>query len=235
MRKRKYKILFVEDDKNLSEVVNDLLSLSGYGIKHCADGEEAILYFRKFKYDLCIFDVMLPKIDGFELAESIRQINREVPIIFLTAKNQKEDKIRGFKIGCDDYITKPFSGEELVLRIEAIMKRCLSRERMGDDDKPIVFKFGKFSFDYTNMLLKWPDGERKLTKKECELLKFFIEHLNRVVTREDTLMTVWGTDSYFIGRSMDVFVTKLRKYLNIDPKVRIANIHGIGFKFEVDK
>ncbi|MDD3878219.1 MAG: response regulator transcription factor [Bacteroidales bacterium] len=235
MRKRKYKILFVEDDKNLSEVTNDLLAMSGYSIKLCGDGEEALIYFRKLKFDLCIFDIMLPKIDGFELAEEIRQINREIPIIFLTAKNLKEDKIRGFKVGCDDYITKPFSGEELVLRIEAIMKRCISKERMGDDDKPIQYKFAGFNFDYTNMLLKWANGERKLTKKESELLKFFLNHQNKIVTREDTLMTVWGTDSYFIGRSMDVFVTKLRKYLEMDPKVKIANIHGIGFKFEIDK
>jgi len=235
MRKRKFKILFVEDDPNLSEVVKDFLTLSGYDIKLCRDGEEAVLLFRKLKFDICIFDVMLPKMDGFSLAENIRGINREVPIIFLTAKNLKEDRIKGFVVGCDDYITKPFSSEELILRIEAIMKRCINKERLGDDEKPIIFKFAGLTFDYTNMLLKHKSGDRKLTKKECELLKFFNEHRNRIVTREETLMSVWGTDSYFIGRSMDVFVTKLRKYLKIDPKVRIANIHGIGFKFEIDE
>lgn len=233
MKKRKVKVLLVEDDPNLSEVIKDLLEMSGFEIKLCRDGSEAYLFFKKFNFDICILDVMLPKMDGFTLAEEIRMLNRDVPIVFLTAKSQKEDKIRGFKAGCDDYITKPFGSEELVLRIEAIMKRYLNKERLGNDEKEIVYKFGHLSFDYTNMYLKGANLNLKLTKKECELLKFFLERKNRIVTREETLMAVWGTDSYFIGRSMDVFVTKLRKYLKVDPDVNIDNIHGIGFKFSI--
>jgi len=233
MKKRKVKVLLVEDDPNLSEVIKDLLEMSGYEIKLCRDGSEAYLFFKKFSFNICILDVMLPKMDGFFLAEEIRRLNRDVPIIFLTAKSLKEDRIRGFKVGCDDYITKPFSSEELVLRIEAIMKRYFNKERLGEDENEIFYKFGLFTFDYTNMILKGSNLNLKLTKKECELLKFFIDRKNRIVTREETLMAVWGTDSYFIGRSMDVFVTKLRKYLKVDPNVNIENVHGIGFKFQV--
>ena len=233
MKKRKIKVLLVEDDPNLSEVIRDLLTLSGFDIKLCRDGSEAYLLFKKFGFDICILDVMLPKMDGFLLAEEIRRQNRDIPIVFLTAKSLKEDRIRGFKVGCDDYITKPFSSEELVLRIEAILKRSLNKERLGDDEKEISYKFSSLSFNYTNMILKGSNLNLKLTKKECELLKFFLERKNRIVTREETLMAVWGTDSYFIGRSMDVFVTKLRKYLKVDSNVKIENIHGIGFKFDV--
>ncbi len=233
MKKRKIKLLLVEDDPNLSEVIKDLLSMSGYDLKLCRDGAEGYLLFKKFSFDICILDVMLPKMDGFLLAEEFRKLNRDIPIVFLTAKSMKEDRIRGFKIGCDDYITKPFSSEELVLRIEAILKRTLNKERLSEDDKEIVFKFASLSFNYTNMKLSGKNTDLKLTKKECDLLKFFLEHKNRIVTREETLMAVWGTDSYFIGRSMDVFVTKLRKYLKIEPKLKIENIHGIGFKFEI--
>jgi len=233
MKKRKIKLLLVEDDPNLSEVIKDLLSMSGYDIKLCRDGAEAYLIFKKFSFDICILDVMLPKMDGFLLAEEFRKFNRDIPIVFLTAKSMKEDRIRGFKIGCDDYITKPFNSEELVLRIEAILKRTLNKERLDNDNKEIVYKFASLNFNYTNMKLNGKNLDLKLTKKECDLLKFFLEHKNRIVTREETLMAVWGTDSYFIGRSMDVFVTKLRKYLKIEPKIKIENIHGIGFKFDL--
>ncbi len=233
MKKRKIKVLLVEDDPSLSEIIRDLLSIPGFDIKLCRDGSEAYLLFKKFSFDICILDVMLPKMDGFLLAEEIRRQNRDIPIIFLTAKSLKEDRIRGFKAGYDDYITKPFSTDELVVKIEAILKRSLNKERLNDDEKEIVYKFASLTFDYTNMFLKGVNFNLKMTKKECELLKFFLEHKNRIVTREETLMAVWGTDSYFIGRSMDVFVTKLRKYLKVDPKVKIENIHGIGFKFDV--
>jgi len=233
MKKRKIKILLVEDDPNLSEVIRDLLSITNFDIKLCRDGSEAYLLFKKFSFDICLLDVMLPKMDGFLLAEEIRRQNRDVPVVFLTSKSLKEDRIRGFKVGYDDYITKPFSSEELVLRIEAIIKRSLNKERLGDDEKEIVYKFASLTFDYTNMILKGAKLNLKLTKKECALLKFFLERKNRIVTREETLMAVWGTDSYFIGRSMDVFVTKLRKYLKVDPSVKIENIHGIGFKFDI--
>jgi len=233
MKKRKIKVLLVEDDPNLSEVIKDLLDLAGYEIKLCRDGAEAYIFFKKFNFDICLLDVMMPKMDGFILAEEIRRLNRDVPIIFLTAKSLNEDKIRGFKAGCDDYITKPFSSEELILRMEAILKRCFNKERLSESNEEIVYEFASLTFNYTNMMLKGKNINVKLTKKECELLKFFLHHKNRIVTREETLMSVWGTDSYFIGRSMDVFVTKLRKYLKIEPSVKIENIHGIGFKFEI--
>lgn len=233
MKKKKFKLLLVEDDPNLSEVIRDLLSMSGYEIKLCRDGAEAYQFFKKFSFDLCILDVMLPNMDGFFLAEEFRKQNRYIPIVFLTAKSMNEDRIRGFKLGCDDYITKPFSSEELVLRIEAILKRCFSNDRLDNDSNEIIYNFASLIFNYTSMTLKGPQVDLKMTKKECELLKFFLHHKNRIVTREETLMAVWGTDSYFIGRSMDVFVTKLKKYLKVEPKVKIENVHGIGFKFDI--
>jgi DNA-binding response OmpR family regulator len=200
------------------------------------DGVEGLENFRLQLFDLLILDVMLPRKDGFTLASEIRQVNQQVPIIFLTARGQTEDRVTGFKTGCDDYITKPFSSEELELRIGAILRRC---QKMETNGQPIplnhgsVFSLGKYTFDSMNHELRIDDKRIGLTTKEVELLRVLYSHKNQLITREKTLKTVWGSDNYFIGRSMDVFITKLRKYLKEDPDISIVNVHGTGFRLEV--
>jgi len=228
------RILFVEDDPNLSMVLKDYLEMIGYEVDHAGDGAEGLRYFQKNSYNLLILDVMMPKKDGFTLATEIRQKNQTIPIIFLTAKNLKEDRIKGFQNGCDDYISKPFNTEELNLRIQAILKRCEPDMFLNDNMEHEIFYLGGFSFDSANMILSNSSGERKLTRKESALLELLCKNVNNVLTRETALETVWGENDYFIGRSMDVFITKLRKYLKPDPGVRITNVHGIGFKLEVE-
>jgi len=227
------KILFVEDDPNLSMILQDYLEMIGYQVDHAFDGVAGLGYFRKNKYDLLILDVMMPKKDGFTLADDIRKQNTKVPIIFVTAKNLKEDRIRGFQKGCDDYMTKPFSTEELSLRIKAILKRCAVIKSDVDEKEIETFNVGKFTFDNSNMVLMYDGEERRLTRKETGLLRLLCLNINGLLPREVALETIWGDTDYFIGRSMDVFITKLRKYLKDDPNVRIANVHGIGFKLEV--
>ncbi len=228
------RILFVEDDPNLSMILQDYLEMIGYSVKHARDGEEGLRFFLAGNYDMLILDVMMPKKDGFSLAEDVRKKNQAIPIIFLTAKSLKEDRIKGFQQGCDDYITKPFSTEELSLRIKAILKRCaisLTNSQQNDTDK---FTLGKFEFDSENMVLQCADeSERRLTRKEAGLLKLLCLNKNNILPREVALETIWGDNDYFIGRSMDVFIAKLRKYLKTDSNVKIINIHGIGFKLEV--
>ncbi len=228
------RILFVEDDPNLSMILQDYLEMIGFNVDHAANGEEGWRRFKSSSYDLLILDIMMPKKDGFTLANDIRKINSKTPIIFLTAKDMKEDRIKGFQAGCDDYITKPFSTEELSLRIKAILKRCtlISEETEGEDAE--TYQIGKFTFDSNNMLLTSEEEERKLTRKENGLLRLLCMNLNSLLPREVALETVWGENDYFIGRSMDVFITKLRKYLKSDPNVQITNVHGIGFKLEVN-
>ncbi len=235
MTKEKYRILLVEDDPNLSLVLQDYLEMLGYEITSCYNGEEGLMAFMKGNYDLCIFDVMMPKKDGFTLAEDIRKTNATIPIIFLTAKSFKEDRIRGFQSGCDDYITKPFSTEELNYRMKAILRRTTAVKSETPNDDQVVFEFGMFTFNAKNMSLTSKGQEMHLTRKESELLKVLCKHKNQLLTREHALKTVWGDDDYFIGRSMDVFITKLRKYLRDDPKVSITNVHGTGFKFIVEE
>lgn len=229
----KARILLVEDDPNLSMVLKDYLEILFYETTLCDDGEEAIDTFKHNSFDICILDVMLPKKDGFTLAREIRKVNKDIPIIFLTAKVLKEDRIKGFQIGCDDYITKPFSTEELSLRIDAILRRTKKKASFPLVDEAEVFKMGIFSFDYSNMLLKSPQGEQYLTRKEADLLKLLCLNKNRLVQREIALKSIWGGSDYFTGRSMDVFITRLRKYLKEDPDVSITNIHGTGFKIEM--
>lgn len=233
--KSEARILFAEDDPNLSMVLCDYLEMIGFGVDHAFNGEEGLEMFKKNHYDLLILDVMMPKKDGFTLANDIRKINTKVPIIFLTAKNMKEDRLRGFQAGCDDYVTKPFSTEELSLRIKAILKRCAVLSESGKGDEKEIFTIGKFSFDSNNMLLKSDSEERKLTRKETALLKLLCMNTNMLMPRDVALETIWGENDYFIGRSMDVFITKLRKYLKDDTNVKIVNVHGIGFKLEVKK
>lgn len=221
------KILLVEDDPSLGFVIQDTLSEAGYKVHLSRDGKEGLKQFNAHPYDLCILDVMMPKKDGFELAKDIRKVDTDVPIVFLTAKSMTEDKVEGFRSGGDDYITKPFSNEEFLLRLEAILRRHRKQE-----DKDITYKIGRYSFNPENYELS--DGEylKVLTKKEADILKILCDKKNQVIERELITNLVWGDDSYFVGRSLDVFITKLRKYLKDDPQVSIKNVHGVGFKLE---
>jgi len=221
-------LLYVEDDESLSFVTKDNLLLQGYEITHFVNGKEALESIRKTPYDLCILDVMLPEMDGFTLAQEIRAFNPHVPIIFLTAKSMKEDKLQGLKIGGDDYITKPFSIEELILKIEVFLRR----RNIQQAPSPVHYRVGKYEFDYENLQLVLGSETRTLTQKEADLLRFFLDHSNQVVKRSVILEQLWGEDDYFLGRSLDVFISRLRKYLNGDGSLKIENIHGVGFKFK---
>jgi DNA-binding response OmpR family regulator len=225
------KILLVEDDPSLGYVIKDNLTHRGFEVTLCVDGEEGERFFLNNTYHLCILDVMLPKKDGFTLARGIRQSDRQVPIIFLTAKSMMEDKLEGFNSGADDYITKPFSLEELFCRIEVFLRRSNGHNKYHENQK--ICHIGEFEFDAVNLLLKHPaGGEKTLTSKEAEVLKLLFQNRNRVLKREEILTQVWGDDDYFMGRSMDVFISKLRKYLKDDSKVQIVNYHGVGFRLE---
>lgn len=222
----KLKILLCEDDENLGMLLREFLHAKGFSADLCSDGEKGYKEFLKGKYDLCVLDVMMPKKDGFTLAQEIRNVNSEVPFIFLTAKNMKEDVLEGFKIGADDYITKPFSMEELVFRIGAIIRRI-----QGKKNKQItLFKLGKFTFDTQKQVLVDGNKTQKLTTKESELLTLLCHHINDVLERNYALNTIWIDDNYFNARSMDVYITKLRKLLKDDPSIEIINIHGKGYK-----
>ncbi|HET6544609.1 MAG TPA: response regulator transcription factor [Chryseolinea sp.] len=222
------KILLVEDDPSLGFVIKDNLTLKGYDVTLCKDGEEGERSFLNNSYNLCIFDVMLPKKDGFSLARSVRKKSATVPILFLTAKSMIEDKLEGFGTGADDYITKPFSLEELLCRIEVFLRRA---PLISHIEQKIVF-LGQYEFDFSNLTLKTRSAEKTLTQKEAEVLRLLYQNRERVLKREEILKQVWGDDDYFMGRSMDVFISKLRKYLKEDPSVQIVNYHGVGFKLE---
>jgi len=226
----KFKLLLVEDDENLGFLLKDNLEMSGYVVRLCSDGALGLTAFHNEQYHLCIFDVMLPFKDGFTLAKDVRKYNQKIPIIFLTAKNQKDDRIKGFKVGGDDYITKPFSLEEFLLRIEAILKRVYDRPTTSDQS--LQFTFGNFSFDFNNQLLNIKGKTTKLTNKEARLLKMLVQHKNQVVERDVIMKTIWEDDGYFVARSMDVFISKLRKYLAHDPMLSIKNVHGVGYRLE---
>lgn len=221
------KILYVEDDPNLGFVTKDSLEDEGFEMFHFTDGKEAWKMFKKEKFDLCLLDVMLPELDGFSLAEKIRDQNPQIPIIFLSARAMKEDRIHGLKIGGDDYITKPFNLEELVLKIKVFLKRNKIEDININNDQ---FQCGSFEFSYNQLTLKHDEEVQKLTHREAEVLKYFLERKNQVVRREDILVAIWGRDDYFLGRSLDVFLTRLRKMLAADPEVKIENIHGVGFR-----
>jgi DNA-binding response OmpR family regulator len=234
MAKKRAKLLLAEDDTNLGFVIKDKLCAEDYEVQLFTDGQAALKAFLNERYDLCVLDVMLPVKDGFELAEEIRSFNQEVPIIFLTAKSLTEDKIKGFKIGGDDYITKPFDFEELLLRIDAILARTLKKQN-GEPQSANEFKLGKYHFDAINQTLTLDGEVTKLTKKENNILKLLCLQQDKILTRELTLKSIWGSDDYFSGRSMDVFISKLRKHLAGDPAVQIVNIHGVGFKLMIEK
>jgi len=225
------KIMLVEDDMNLCYVTKDNLEKHGFKVSDFEDGESALETFNKEHFDLCILDVMLPKLDGFSLAKAIRNKNDDIPIIFLTAKSLKEDKIAGLRLGADDYMTKPFSIEELILKAEIFLRRT----RAGHP--PLhknIFSLGAYRFDFQELLLQYQNEEAEnLTQKEAELLRYFCKNLNKALKREDILKAVWGDDDYFAGRSLDVFISRLRKYLSKDKSIRVENIHSHGFRMEV--
>lgn len=224
MSQPKVKILLVEDDPVLGYVVKDFLQKQNYDVTHCTDGDTAWNQFMKNIYDICLLDILLPgKKDGMELANNIRKKNENIPIIMLTSKNMDNDKIAGFESGADDYITKPYNLHELLLRIQVFLKRSKKKEEEG----PVKFKIGNLTFDYTNLTL----GEHQLTQKEADLVRYLCLNANRVLKRDEILMNVWGKDDYFLGRSMDVFITKVRKYLKSQSSAKLQTIHGIGFKF----
>jgi DNA-binding response OmpR family regulator len=220
------RILYVEDDAYLSFVTRDNLEMKGYQITLCKDGEEALMTFSGGNFDLCILDVMLPEMDGFSLAKKIREKDEHIPILFLSARSMKEDRIEGLSIGGDDYITKPFSIEELALKIEIFLKRG---KVMNSGLTRGGYTIGEFRFIPLNMELVHQNGTQRLTSRETELLKIFALNLNVVIKKEEILNQVWGSDSYFNSRSLDVFISRLRKHLAHDPAVQINNIHGIGF------
>ena len=222
----KPKILLCEDDENLGMLLREFLQAKGFNADLFNDGEKGYKAFLKGKYDLCVLDVMMPRKDGFTLAQEIRNVNGTVPIVFLTAKALKEDVFEGFKIGADDYITKPFSMEELVFRIGAILRRV-----RGKKEKEVtVYKLGKFTFDTQKQTLIDGDKVQKLTTKESELLTLLCTHINDILERNYALKSIWIDDNYFNARSMDVYITKLRKLLKGDPSIEIINIHGKGYK-----
>jgi DNA-binding response OmpR family regulator len=223
------KILIVEDDPNLGLLLQEYLSMKGFIADLGTDGDEGLSLFVKSQYDLCIFDVMMPKKDGFTLAKEIRMSDKEVPIIFLTAKSQKDDTLQGFRLGADDYMTKPFSMEELLARMQAILRR-----KSGNEVAAVkTYKFASYVFDYEHQSLIRNGEPAKLTGKESELLKMLCENIGKPVSRSFALKSIWGDDSYFNARSMDVYVTKLRKFLKADETVQIINLHGEGFKLMV--
>lgn len=225
------KILLVEDDTSLGFIISDQLSSLGYHVTLCSDGMEGFQRFNEDEYHLCLLDVMMPKKDGFSLAKDIRKVDKQIPILFLTAKSMTEDKVEGFEAGADDYLTKPFSAEELAVRVKALLKRVHFSEETTDSK----VKIGTYVFDQANFMLTHPSFEKKLTKKEAQILKMLVKFENQVLPREIVLNGVWGQDDYFVGRSLDVFITKLRKYLSYDESVSIQNIHGIGFKLETEQ
>jgi DNA-binding response OmpR family regulator len=223
-------ILLAEDDFNLGFVIVDQLKLDGYQVTLATDGMDALQRFNEKEFHLCIFDVMMPKKDGFTLASDIRKINSEIPILFLTAKTMTEDKVQGFKSGGDDYLTKPFSVEELQLRIKALLRRVNIKMDKPEDK---ILPLGLFLFDTENICLLLNDTKKSLTKKEAQILKLLYKFKGQVLPREVILNAVWGQDDYFVGRSLDVFITKLRKYLRDDESITLSNIHGVGFKLEI--
>lgn len=224
------KILLVEDDPSLGLVIEDNLSAAGFEVSLARDGQVAMDQFEASKFDICLLDVMLPKKDGFTLAEEIRKTDTNIPILFITAKAMEEDRLAGFRSGGDDYITKPFSMQELVYRIEVFLKRSKGSVNTSATSSQQI---GIFKFDVDNLSLNSSSASHQLTEKEAAVLKFLCENKDRVIKRNELLEAVWGTDDYFLGRSMDVYISKLRKYLKEDPSIQISTIHGVGFRLEI--
>lgn len=224
---KQFKILYTEDDETLAFLTKDNLEQNNYEVNHCHDGQMGLENFKKENFDICILDIMMPKMDGFELAAQIRKCNSNIPIIFLSAKTLKEDRIKGLRLGADDYLVKPFSIEELLLKIEIFLKRSQKNILI---EKP-VYEIGKYQFDTSNFVLFNESEKISLTQREAELLKLFLDNKNSVLKREQILTSLWGTDDYFMGRSLDVFISRLRKILSNEKGISIENLHGIGFRF----
>ena len=228
MGTEKVKVLLAEDDKNLGNVLKTYLEVKGFETILCINGQEAYNAFEKGGYGFCIVDVMMPVKDGFTLVKEIREKDKHIPVLFLTAKSMQEDKMRGFQVGGDDYLTKPFSMEELLMRMQAILRRV--NEKSGSEIRNNVYQIGKYQFDFNRQILRMAEKEQKLTSKEAALLRLLAINLNQVLDRSYALKEIWNDDSYFNARSMDVYITKLRKFLKLDPTVELINVHGIGFK-----
>ena len=225
-----HKILYAEDDETLAFLTKDNLEQHGYDVTHCSDGNFCLEQFKTATFDICILDIMLPKMDGFELATEIRKRNADIPIIFLSAKTLKEDRIKGLRLGADDYLVKPFSIEELLLKIEIFLKRSQKNKAL---EKP-MYHVGKYAFDPANFTV-YNDVEKiSLTQRESELLQLFLDNKNVVLKREEILKSLWGDDDYFMGRSLDVFISRLRKILVNEQGISIENLHGIGFRFKCE-
>lgn len=231
MNTSKATLLYVEDDENLAFVTTDHLEYHGYKVVHCNTGSKALQQYEQQSFDVCILDVMLPEMDGFALAQRIRAANQQVPILFLTARSLKEDKIAGLKLGADDYLTKPFSIEELVLKIEVFLRRSQVVEKAKVH--PEFFQLGSMVFDFRGLSLKSDSTAIQLTMKEAELLRLFCQNPNVILKREEILKTIWGDDDYFMGRSMDVFISRLRKHLKTCGGISLENIHNVGFRLGI--
>jgi len=227
MQTNRTRVLLAEDDLSLGYVVKDNLEEAGYEVVLCPDGETAWQQYQQREFDICLLDIMMPNKDGFTVAKKIRQKSDIVPVLFLTAKSLEEDKLKGFKSGADDYLTKPFSMKELLLRMEVFLRRTKKLQ----SDQMVEYKIGKLRFLFNDLKIFNDSEVSNLTQKEADLLKFLCEHPNRILRREEVLLNVWGKDDYFLGRSMDVFITKLRKHFKADPDVILETIHGVGFRF----
>lgn len=232
MLKDKLKILLAEDDLNLGVLLVDYLQAEGFEVKLCKDGELALKAFQNNLFDLCLLDVMMPKLDGFSLAKEIRLKDKKIPMIFITAKSLKEDKLKGYDLDADDYITKPFDEEELLWKIKAVIRRIPEQKTESKTENMVM---GKFVFDFNNQSLTIDGKTKRITEKESDILKYLYLHRNKVIKREDMLRELWGENDYFFGRSLDVFITKMRKYLKEDSQISIENVFGVGFIFNVPK
>ena len=230
MVKERPKILLAEDDLNLGVLLVDYLETEGFDVKLCKDGELALKTFQNNEFDLCLLDVMMPKVDGFAVAKEIREKNKKIPFIFITAKSLKEDKLKGYNLGADDYITKPFDEEELLWKIKAVIRRMPENKSVAKVD---VISLGKYSFDYTNQSIALAGHTKRMTERESDILHYLAKHRNRIIKREDMLKELWGENDYFLGRSLDVFITKIRKYIKEDQTLSIENVFKVGFIFNV--
>jgi DNA-binding response OmpR family regulator len=228
MLKARHSILLAEDDHQLGTLLTEYLQGEGFDVNLCRDGHSALSAFREQPFQLCLLDIMLPGMDGFTLAEQIRKNNPETPVIFLTARSMKEDKLKGYDLGADDYITKPFDADELVWKIKAVLRR---KALSSINENSLLVSIGLYRFDFENQSLTIDGKVKRVTEKENEILRYLSDNRNKVIKREDLLKTLWGDDDYFLGRSLDVFITKIRKYLKDDPALSIENVFGVGFIF----
>ncbi|MEO8149633.1 MAG: response regulator transcription factor [Bacteroidia bacterium] len=229
MSEERFKILLAEDDLNLGVLLVDYLMTEGFEVKLCKDGELALQTFHSNPFDLCLLDVMMPKMDGFSLAKEIRLKDKKIPILFITAKSLKEDKLKGYDLGADDYITKPFDEEELLWKIKAVVRRADNI----NGSKPAIIAIGNYTFDFNNQSLSIGGATKRITVKESDILNYLSNHRNHVIKRDEMVKEIWGKEDYFLGRSLDVFITKIRKYLKEDSQLSIENVFGVGFIFNV--